>query len=411
MLAAVAELSSGSTPPRAQPELFCGPEEGGVPWVKTLDLTDGWIDRTDEHLSKAGLGRLKVNEPGTVLIAMYGGFQQIGRTGILKMPATTNQAICALRLRPEVDPEYCNYWLVHARPGWKKIAASSRKDPNVTKDDVGRFEVLVPPLHEQKKIAAILSSVDEAIEATKAVIDQLQLVKKAMMAELLTRGLPGRHTRFKQTEIGEVPEEWEIVPLSEVAFVQTGIAKGKAVDKGVELPYLRVANVQDGRVELAEMKTILVEERSVERYSLKSGDVLFTEGGDADKLGRGCVWRGQIDPCLHQNHVFAVRTDCARLQPEYLAYLAASPGGKAYFLDSAKQTTNLASINSTQLKAFPVPLASLEEQTEIVGAIASVEGRMACEEGCASQLRTLKVALMSVLLTGEVRVKPDEETA
>jgi len=179
----------------------------------------------------------------------------------------------------------------------------------------------------------------------------------------------------------------------------------------VELPYLRVANVQDGRVDLSEMKTIFVEERSVERYSLKSGDVLFTEGGDADKLGRGCVWCGQIDPCLHQNHVFAVRTDETRLLPKYLAYLAASPAGKAYFLDSAKQTTNLASINSTQLKAFPVPLAPPEEQAQIVRSIAGVEGRNACEEACVYQLRSLKSALMSVLLTGAVRVKPDEVAA
>ena len=271
--------------------------------------------------------------------------------------------------------------------------------------------VPVPPLGEQKKIVAILSSVDEAMEATQLVINQLQVVKRAMLARLLTRGLPGRHTRFKQTGLGEAPDEWEVVPLSEVAFVQTGVARGKAVESGVELPYLRVANVQDGRVDLSEMRTILVEERSVERYSLKSGDVLFTEGGDADKLGRGCVWRGQIDPCLHQNHVFAVRTNGVRLQAEYLAYLAASPGGKAYFLDSAKQTTNLASINSTQLKAFPVPLASLEEQAQIVRSIAVVEARLACEGGCASQLHALKAALMSVLLTGEVRVRPDEEAA
>jgi restriction endonuclease S subunit len=269
--------------------------------------------------------------------------------------------------------------------------------------------VPVPPLAEQKKIASILSSVDEAIEATQAVIDQLQVVKKAMMAELLTRGLPGRHTRFKQTEIGEVPEAWEVVPLSDVAFVQTGIAKGKGVEEGVELPYLRVANVQDGRVDLTEMKRILVEQRSVDRYSLRSGDVLFTEGGDADKLGRGCVWRGQIDPCLHQNHVFAVRTEQPRLVPEFLSYWAASPRGKAYFLDCAKQTTNLASINSTQLKAFPVPLAPPDEQAAIVRAIGSVDERTASETQVGSQLRGLKEALMSVLLTGEVRVKVDEE--
>lgn len=281
----------------------------------------------------------------------------------------------------------------------------------IARSDFLNIPVSLPPLREQRKIAAILSSVDKAIEATQAVIDQLQVVKKAMMAELLTHGLPGRHTRFKQTEIGEVPEEWELVLLGSIAAVQTGIAKGKAVSMGVTLPYLRVANVQDGQVDLADMKRILVEPRAVERYLLRAGDVLFTEGGDADKLGRGCVWRGQIDPCLHQNHVFAVRTNVQRLLPEYLSYWASSPRGKAYFLDCAKQTTNLASINSSQLKAMPIPVPPVEEQREVVSAIDAVAERSASEEACASQLRSAKAALMSVLLTGEVRVKPDGDPA
>ncbi len=287
---------------------------------------------------------------------------------------------------------------------------------NVRRNRIGRADFLsipvsLPPLGEQRQIAAILSAVDDAIEATQAVIEQLQVVKKAMMAELLVRGLPGRHTRFKQTEIGEVPEEWDVVRLDSSAVVQTGVAKGKSVDDGVELPYLRVANVQDGFVDLTEMKSILVERSSVDRFRLREGDVLFTEGGDADKLGRGCVWRGQIDPCLHQNHVFAVRPDAQRLRPEFLALWAASSRGKAYFLDCAKQTTNLASINSTQLKALPVPLPSAEVQDEVISVISSISNRVDAERACHEQLMITKAALTSVLLTGEVRVTRDEAAA
>lgn len=281
--------------------------------------------------------------------------------------------------------------------------------PKINREELAKYCMRLPPMGEQRKIAAILSSVDDAIEGTQAVIDQLQVVKKAMIAELLTRGLPGRHTRFKKTEIGEVPEEWDIALLSDVAQVQTGIAKGKRVERGVELPYLRVANVQDGYVDLGDIKTIVVEEQSVFRYALKPGDVLFTEGGDADKLGRGCVWRGQIDVCLHQNHVFAVRVQMHRLLPEFLAHWAASPRGKAYFLDCAKQTTNLASINSTQLKAFPVPLPSIEEQSEFVATVGALESRLEAEQDCFRCVRDLKSALQSALLTGEIRVTPDPE--
>lgn len=142
---------------------------------------------------------------------------------------------------------------------------------------------------------------------------------------------------------------------------------GKAVNgASLELPYLRVANVQDGHLDLDVIKTVAVSHDDVARFSLQPGDVLFTEGGDFDKLGRGTVWRGEVPNCLHQNHVFAVRPSPAKLLPEFLAALASSAHGRRYFQLSSKQSTNLASINSTQLKEFPVPLPSLDLQREIV---------------------------------------------
>lgn len=162
------------------------------------------------------------------------------------------------------------------------------------------------------------------------------------------------------------PSGWQKTALDHVAEVQTGIAKGKAVNgAAVTLPYLRVANVQDGRVDLSVIKEITLKPSEVDRYSLRKGDVLFTEGGDFDKLGRGTVWNGEIEPCLHQNHVFAVRPNPSRLLPEFLAYQAASQYGRRYFQLSSKQSTNLASINSTQLKQFPVLLPPLPEQRKI----------------------------------------------
>ena len=278
-------------------------------------------------------------------------------------------------------------------------------------DDLGELLLLLPPLPEQRKIAVILSSVDDAIEKTQAVIDQVQVVKKGLMQELLTRGPPGRHTRFKQTPTGPIPHDWNIVPLEQVAEVQTGLAKNVKNAGPISAPYLRVANVKDGHLDLSEIKRVTVSEDALVRYALQAGDVLFTEGGDADKLGRGTVWDGQIEPCLHQNHVFAVRPQSGRLLPRFLSYYGGSPRGKAYFLSCSKQTTNLASINSSQLKALPVPLPSLEEQTAIVRGIETVEARLRCESDHWAALAALKGALMSVLLTGDVRVTPDSEAA
>ena len=270
------------------------------------------------------------------------------------------------------------------------------------------YVVGVPSLPEQRKIAAILSSVDHAIAKTRAVIGQVQVVKRGLMQELLARGLPGRHARFKQTEIGGIPEEWRLRKLSDIASVQTGIAKNKAKAGPLSVPYLRVANVQDGFLNLAEIKTLEVDGDAVARYALRAGDVLLTEGGDADKLGRGTVWNAEIEPCLHQNHIFVARPfECIR--PLFLSLYAGSSRGKSYFLNCSKQTTNLASMNSTQLKSLPVPIPLLDEQDAILERIGAVDDRLKREEDSVGHLRGLKSALMSVLLTGELRVTPDPE--
>ena len=270
------------------------------------------------------------------------------------------------------------------------------------------IRIPAPPISEQKKIAVILSSVDDAIQATQAVIDQTRRVKQGLMQQLLTRGIG--HTRFKQTEIGEIPVEWDVRKLRTVAHIQTGIAKGKKnLEDPIELPYLRVANVQEGYIDITEIKTINVSKREVERYSLQEGDVLLTEGGDFDKLGRGDVWHGQIEHCLHQNHVFAVRTDRSVILPEFYSAQASSFYGKRYFLGCAKQTTNLASINSTQLKDFPTIVPPLEEQTKIIEILYSVRKEEGLTKESLDQLEKIKRGLMQDLLTGRVRVKLDRE--
>ena len=155
------------------------------------------------------------------------------------------------------------------------------------------FEIGVPPLSEQDKIAAILSSVDDAIEKTQAVIDQVQVVKQGLMQELLTRGLPGRHTRFKRTEIGEIPEEWEFLPLAELAEIPNGIQTGpfgsqlhasEYVESGV--PVIMPKDMMNGRV--SDAKAARITEHKVNelaRHRVRAGDILFARRGDIGRAG------------------------------------------------------------------------------------------------------------------------------
>jgi type I restriction enzyme S subunit len=180
--------------------------------------------------------------------------------------------------------------------------------------------------------------------------------------------------------------------LSEVADVAGGVTLGRTVPDGasVELPYLRVANVQDGYIDTSEMKTVRVLKSEVRRFALQRGDVLLTEGGDFDKLGRGAVWDGRLDPCLHQNHVFRVRCNPGVLLPEYLATYLASQYGRRYFLSIAKQTTNLATISSSDLKAAPVPLRPLSEQQYIVETLSAFADQEQVIGASIAKLRTVR---------------------
>lgn len=169
------------------------------------------------------------------------------------------------------------------------------------------------------------------------------------------------------TNLPDLPEGWCWTTVDCVCDVQGGLAKGKhrkPTDVLREVPYLRVANVQRGWLELAEIKTIPATEDEISKLTLQRGDVLFNEGGDRDKLGRGWIWEGQVAECIHQNHVFRARIIDAAIRPRLLSWYG-NTKGQDYFFGQGKQTTNLASISLTRLRALPIPLPPLDEQSRI----------------------------------------------
>ena len=290
---------------------------------------------------------------------------------------------------------------------------SGSAQPHVYPRDIASCKILLPSLPEQRAIAAVLDSIDEAIEHTDTVIAATERLRDALLHELLTRGVPGWHSEWKDVHgMGTIPADWEVVRLGDVAEVQTGRAVNrKAARNGnLQVPYLSVANVKDGYVDLSVVKTMVVSEGEVGRYRLQAGDVLLTEGGDADKLGRGTVWRGQITPCLHQNHIFAVRPCKGVLHANFLASFAGSARGKRYFLGAAKQTTNLASINSSQVKQMPIPIPDIREQTCVVDILSALDGYENRAQQLNVNLQQLKTSTAAALLTGQVRLSPETLT-
>jgi type I restriction enzyme S subunit len=210
---------------------------------------------------------------------------------------------------------------------------------------------------------------------------------------------------YKQTEVGVIPEEWEAKRLSRLAEIRGGIAKNSNVEPvdPISVHYLRVANVQDGFLDLSEMSNIHLSRHDLPRYKVLPGDVLMNEGGDLDKLGRGAIWRGEFDPCVHQNHVFVVRCKAALL-PEYLNLWTATSASRRFFLLAGKQTTNLASISKSSLGELPVALPPLSEQRAIAAALSDVDGLLGGLDRLIAKKRDLKQAAMQQLLTGQTRL-------
>jgi len=201
-----------------------------------------------------------------------------------------------------------------------------------------------------------------------------------------------------------------LVPLRRVATVQTGLTLNAGRNSAAvqERPYLRVANVQPGALALDTVKRVHVSDEQIHRHSLRHGDVLMTEGGDRDKLGRGVVWRDEVPAALHQNHVFAVRPELRKLLPEYLEMMLASVNARRYFESTANQTTNLASTNTGVVGALYVPLPPVRDQRRIVDEFSDVERRHQALKAAACRqialLRERRQALITAAVSGRVDV-------
>lgn len=197
-----------------------------------------------------------------------------------------------------------------------------------------------------------------------------------------------------------LPSTWTRVRFEDVAVVAGGVTLGRKLgeQKTVSLPYLRVANVKRGAIDLGVVKKVSIAEDELERYALKEHDLLMTEGGDWDKVGRAAIWRAEIPVCLHQNHVFRARMRHSDIAPSWFERYFNSSVGRAYFESASKQTTNLASINMRQVRGCPIPFPPLAEQRRIVMKVDELMALVDQLEIQLSESRTASAALLSAIV-------------
>ena len=301
---------------------------------------------------------------------------------------TCNQAILGCQCSEALLPEYLWYWLTNHREKFLSLGRGGTQS-NVNATMVRNWSIPLPPLPEQRAIAGRLTAQMEQVAAARTAAQA-----RLAAAETLPAGI------LRQVFHEDVMADWAVHRLGEVSDVRSGATLGRKPrgEATQELPYLRVANVKDGYLDLDHVKTIAVTDAEAEKWRLEAGDLLLTEGGDEDKLGRGTLWREEFPHCLHQNHIFRVRLDTDHVLPEFGTAQLSSPYGKRYFLAHAKRTTGIASINQKVLKNFPFRLPDLDTQRRVSDVIGSRQAATKeIEVGARSQLAAID-ALPGVLL-------------
>ena len=351
---------------------------------------------------------------GDIVITRTGA--GVGNSFLLEDCPPSVFASYLIRFKPHTDlsAKYIAYFL--KGPSYRALISQNSAgiaQPNVNAKKLASLELPIAPRKTQDAIVAEIEKqftrLDAAVAALRRVQANLGRYRAAVLkaaceghlvpteaelarhegrpyesaSVLLERTLVERRSRWvaakKKSKYKDAPildvsilpalsEGWEWAPLGAIAELKGGLTKGqkrKATEIVREVPYLRVANVQRGYLDMEEVKTIDATEEEITELRLEEGDVLFNEGGDRDKLGRGWVWEGKIAECVHQNHVFRARLLGVVMQPKLLSWYGNSIGQR-YFEDEGKQTTNLASINMTKLSMLPVPIPPVAEQEKIV---------------------------------------------
>lgn len=327
--------------------------------VSNVDGEGNFYKKFEQRsFSKKELERLLAKRGDLLVVKSSGSRENIlsGKTALVNKTLDTNIVVSnfLFRLSPRnyTNSRFLWYYLnsKFSKLYIKKITASTTY-PNLKWESYSKLPIPDISEKEQANIVQILDEAVNLINNNKELLTAYDELLKATFLDMF--GDPVRNDN-----------RYKVKLLSEVSDVVSGVTKGRKFKdkKLVTLPYMRVANVQDGHLVLDEIKTIEVLASDLERYKLIPGDILLTEGGDPDKLGRGAVWNGEIENCIHQNHIYRVRIKTSHLNEVYLNSLIGSIYGKRYFLKAAKQTTGIATINTTQLKKFPVLMAPVELQ-------------------------------------------------
>ncbi|HDZ46417.1 hypothetical protein LCGC14_0087210 [marine sediment metagenome] len=401
------KIEGGGTPPRIEPTYW----DGGIPWATVKDLRRVSLTSTAEFISAQGLEKSssKLIPAYTMIIACR---MAVGKAVYFDRDVAINQDLKAFYPVREVDWRFILHWYLSQSEKIENLATGSTVK-GIRLDDLKLLPIDLPPLPEQKKIAAILSSVDEVIEKTRAQIDKLKDLKTGMMQELLTKGIGPRgvpHTEFKDSPVGRIPVGWESHLLGDVFELKNGVNKDKeAFGHGV--PIISYKNVYvGGGIKDSDLGALVeMNETELSRFRVHFGDVFFTRTSETpDEIGFANVYLGQRDDVVFNGFVIRARQKNDLFHPQFLKYIFQSNAVRKQMMDNSKFTTR-AGISGESLSRIAIAVPDISEQKNIANALASIEARITKTLNKINAFQSFKKALMQDLLTGKVRVQVDAQ--
>jgi type I restriction enzyme S subunit len=363
----VAEFASGTTPRREQHERYF--QNGNINWVKTLDLNNAEITDTQEKITEIALketSSLKIFPKETVLVAMYGGYNQIGRTGLLKINACVNQALTAIKtnrniLYPFFLINYLNYRVDY----WKDVATSSRKDPNITSKDVKDFKIPIPALSEQTAIATALSNADALISGLEKLIAKKRNIKQGAMQKLL-----------------QPKEGWEVKKLGDISEIYTGKKNNQdKIENGVYPFFVRSQTIE-----------------RINTYSFDGEAILIPGEGNIGRIFH--YINGKFD--FHQR-VYKISDFKSGYFSKYIYRYISEYFGRHAMENSVKATVDSLRLPTFQVFEIPFP-PTYQEQENIATILSDMDNEITALEIKLEKYKKVKLGMMQNLLTGKIRL-------
>ncbi len=388
----IATVSSGGTPSRKKPEYW----NGHIPWITTSSIDFNTIYTAEEYITEQGLenSSARLFPPGTVLMAMYGQGVTRAKVAMLGIEAATNQACASISVGHEVQVSYLFYYLAHRYLELRELAHGSNQS-NLSGQLIKGFRVLLPPLPEQRKIAAILSTWDEAIALTERLIAALQQRKQGLMQRLLTG-----QVRFPGFE-----DAWRKVRLGEVAELIAGGTPSTRVPEywDGDIRWMKSGEVHLKRIYEVENRITQAGLDNSSAAMLPVNSVLVALAGQGKT--RGTVAVNKVKLSTNQS-VAAIVPDAEELFYEYLFYNLDSRYHELRRLstgDGGRGGLNLGIIGFIK-----VPLPPVDEQERISEVLRECDTEIVLLTDYTDYLREQKKGLMQRLLTGQIRVAVDE---